>query len=1024
MMASDHKRIRFTSQHGAKNCCGGSKFVDFCQLLETVEEPFKTPADKLRPAYNLKETGLAKLYAMSLSLPSAEIAKLKHYKDPAMLEGSKARAGDFGSVLHSVLLCRMESRPSVLTLDEANRFLDEIHAAVDMTDKKTPLCHFIRKTSPMEQKWVARIILKDMRIGIGHERILKELHSDAIHLYNQCSDLKVVLHTLCDIAINQQQTEGTRSLRDSKSGVVSKEDGIWGETSRCGGTTPRTANTSVYVDMFRAVRPMLAERVHATEVEKLFQKNTEYLIEKKYDGERIICHVDKVANKVEFFSRRAKSYSAKYGPQMNKIVLDAVSGEQVMLDGEMLAWDATTNRFVAFGSNRTVAGNCPTSGRHLCYVVFDILYYKGPAAEGVDMTQSTLMNRKHLLKHVVVEDPHKLEVAPYRATRAAADVLEALRQTFRRREEGLVLKNVCSVYKPNARKSGGWFKLKPEHGALSDTLDLLVVGGYFGDGRRRRDHASKDDVDHVSRFLLGVLDRADTPESLLLDNGDDSNIKIVTVGKVGTGYTNEELRQIRDIIRPHCFRNDDPLCAPWLIQNKLGVVSDRPDIVWPPSKSFVMEVKAAEFVKSTAFSFGWTLRFPTVVRPLRPDLSWSDAWNVDTLTEFRDKSLQASQGTDQPPRHFTSPEADSDSEGKGSESEAANGPIVDVPTLMPQRKRIRRGRAGPPHSNPGPQLLEAFRQIDTTDLTVKFGVFCNTEILVIESAREGQEGLRKADLERCVVEFGGHITQAFRKGFTTHVVATGDSFRTRKIVEMHGVPVLRGTWLIACVKAQMLLPLCPRYVFNCGPDLEARFSEEFSSYGCSFFQPSDTEELREIICGSTFPLDKLLAHPDIHEVRQLYVDSGALEMVTNCSGIRLYIGDTTCLTTVFGLNAAEAAQTKEAIGPNGVACCLMTERLRHLPDKEMETVIESSTEIRDQSTLLHFQMHGGRLSNVLDEATHILCTGQEQRVMTAVSDGGAKDWVTVYAKHPSGRRLPWVTCSWLRSRMEDSQKVL
>ena len=62
--------------------------------------------------------------------------------------------------------------------------------------------------------------------------------------------------------------------------------------------------------------------------------------------------------------------------------------------------------------------------------------------------------------------------------------MDALNEAIDNREEGIVVKDPQSVYKPNNRK-GGWYKLKPEYiGGLMDELDVLVVGGYFGVGHR------------------------------------------------------------------------------------------------------------------------------------------------------------------------------------------------------------------------------------------------------------------------------------------------------------------------------------------------------------------------------------------------------------------------------------------------------------------------------------------------------------------------------------------------------------
>lgn len=74
-------------------------------------------------------------------------------------------------------------------------------------------------------------------------------------------------------------------------------------------------------------------------------------------------------------------------------------------------------------------------------------------------------------------------------------MVEALNEAIDNREEGLVVKSVSSLYKPNTRK-GGWLKIKPEYiDGLMDELDLIIIGGYFGEGHRSG---------MVSHFLLGV----------------------------------------------------------------------------------------------------------------------------------------------------------------------------------------------------------------------------------------------------------------------------------------------------------------------------------------------------------------------------------------------------------------------------------------------------------------------------------------------------------------------------------------
>lgn len=58
------------------------------------------------------------------------------------------------------------------------------------------MARIVQDTTIDEQKWIARIILKDLKIGIGYETILKAYHPDALELFNATSDLRSVFEEL------------------------------------------------------------------------------------------------------------------------------------------------------------------------------------------------------------------------------------------------------------------------------------------------------------------------------------------------------------------------------------------------------------------------------------------------------------------------------------------------------------------------------------------------------------------------------------------------------------------------------------------------------------------------------------------------------------------------------------------------------------------------------------------------------------------------------------------------------------
>ncbi len=73
-----------------------------------------------------------------------------------------------------------------------------------------------------------------------------------------------------------------------------------------------------------------------------------------------------------------------------------------------------------------------------------------------------------------------LQFADRKLASRLREVTDALNNAIDRLEEGLVLKDPDSVYKPNVRNKGGWVKIKPEYSnELMDMPDLLILGGNF-----------------------------------------------------------------------------------------------------------------------------------------------------------------------------------------------------------------------------------------------------------------------------------------------------------------------------------------------------------------------------------------------------------------------------------------------------------------------------------------------------------------------------------------------------------------
>jgi DNA ligase-4 len=138
-----------------------------------------------------------------------------------------------------------------------------------------------------EQKWIVRIILKDLKAGIGHETILKNYHPDALELFNATSDLRSVFEELQNLE-DQARGGGAQLFR-----------------------------------MFFPIKPMLAGKLSPQQIAELVRKDSKgVLVETKLDGERIQCHMQDGV--VKFFTRNSNNYTRIYGPKISNYIKECV----------------------------------------------------------------------------------------------------------------------------------------------------------------------------------------------------------------------------------------------------------------------------------------------------------------------------------------------------------------------------------------------------------------------------------------------------------------------------------------------------------------------------------------------------------------------------------------------------------------------------------------------------------------------------------------------------------------------------
>lgn len=531
--------------------------------------------ERERMAYGIKESMLAKLYIDVLGLPKngPEANKLLNYRAPTTSQGE---AGDFASVAYFVLKKRCTSQGS-LTVKEVNDFLDSV--AINNASKKKDLVkksllHLITHSSALEQKWLIRMILKDMKLGVSKETVLQVFHPDSPDLYNVSTDLNKVCQQLHD---------------------------------------PSVSLSDISIGLFSAFKPMLAAVANIRNVEKQMG-NSPFYIQTKLDGERIQLHKD--GDVYKYFSRNAFEYTQQFGgsplqgsltPYIHNVFKSNVVN--CILDGEMMAYNSTTETLMQKGSKFDIKKLMEDSELQTCFCVFDVLLVNDRK-----LGKEPLKNRYETLEMVFTPVKGRIHLVSKTDARSVQEVVKALNEAIDNREEGIMVKDPSSIYKPDKRGEG-WLKIKPEYvDGLMDELDLLIVGGYWGKGRRGG---------MMSHFLCAV---AEAPKP-----GEKPSV-FHTLCRIGSGYTMKELYDLGLKLAKHwkVFRKSDPpasiLC---------GI--EKPEVYIEPCNSVIIQVKAAEIVSSDMYKTSCTLRFPRIEK-IRQDKEWHECMTLAELEQFRSKA--------------------------------------------------------------------------------------------------------------------------------------------------------------------------------------------------------------------------------------------------------------------------------------------------------------------------------------------------------------------------------------------------
>ncbi|KAI0726163.1 ATP-dependent DNA ligase [Fomitopsis betulina] len=363
------------------------------------------------------------------------------------------------------------------------------------------------------------------------------------------------------------------------------------------------------------LKPMLAKPTKAIgEVLDRFE-GKRFTCEYKYDGERAQVH--RLADgTVGVFSRNSEDMSKKYPDLV--VQLPHCFSEQTtsfVLDAEAVAIDKDSGRLMPFqelSRRKRKDVRVEDIQVRVCLFAFDLLYLNGEP-----LLHKPLVERRQLLREHFKQVPNEFDFAQSSDGETTEEIQAFLEDSVKDGCEGLMVKMLegdASFYEPS-RRSVNWLKLKKDYLAgIGDSLDLVVVGAYYGKGKRTNVYGA---------FLLACYD-ADAEE-------------YQTICKIGTGFSEEALQSHYDTLKP--FERTKP-------RGNIKVGGAKPD-VWLEPK-IVWEVLTADLSISPVYTAaqglveerGISLRFPRFIR-IRDDKSADDATGPEQIAEMYERQALA-----------------------------------------------------------------------------------------------------------------------------------------------------------------------------------------------------------------------------------------------------------------------------------------------------------------------------------------------------------------------------------------------
>lgn len=551
-------------------------------------------------------------YEPGLELGLGETILLKALAQGTGREMSTVKAeyrkeGDIGVVAQkSRSNQRLMFKPKKLTMFQVWKELNEI-AKSEGSNSQTKKIGIINKMltscEGVEAKFLMRCLEGKLRINFGEKSVIIALSKAIVEWQMGQKGKKANPDDI--VKAEEQLKEGFCQVPNYELLIkLAMTEGILNLMDHCG-LAPGVP-----------LKPMLAKPTKAiSEILDTLQ-DKRFTCEYKYDGERAQLHLLDDGS-LRVYSRNSEDMTQRY-PDLVRVVESLKEKnpdiKTLILDTECVAWDVENSKILPFqvlSTRKRKDVQEKDIKVQVFLFVFDILYYNGES-----LIHKSLGERRQYMEDHLKPIEGKLAYATKMDSSDTEEITKFLDQSVHDACEGLMIKTLDgkdSWYEPSKR-SRNWLKLKKDYlEGVGDSLDLVVIGGYIGKGKR---------TGWYGGFLLAGYNQ---------DTGEYE-----TVCKIGTGFSEELLKKLYDILKPT-----------ETINPKASYVYDKtnsnaiPDVWFEPTLLF--EVKVADLTTSPIYKCGATyigdgekgisLRFPRFIQ-IRTDKGTEDATSSDQIVEM------------------------------------------------------------------------------------------------------------------------------------------------------------------------------------------------------------------------------------------------------------------------------------------------------------------------------------------------------------------------------------------------------